>query len=82
MSEEKLQRYYKFCRKYFDKLGEKKFKDWFLKYYVFLCNDKMSKVVLDVGCGAGQVVHKLAEVGSFSVGIDLSPIAINLAVFV
>lgn len=41
---------------------------------------KRKGLVLDVGCGVGQVVIKLAEEKFQSVGIDVSPIAIKLAV--
>ncbi len=36
--------------------------------------------VLDVGCGPGRHLHALAARGVFALGIDLSPVAVELAV--
>ena len=36
--------------------------------------------VLDVGCGPGRHLHELASRGVFALGIDLSPVAVELAV--
>ena len=80
MSEESLQRYYKSCHEYFSKLGEKDFETWFSKYYRFLIvANRKEGLILDVGCGVGQVAIKIAEEGSKCVGIDISPIAIKTA---
>lgn len=35
--------------------------------------------VLDVGCGPGRHLHALARRGVFALGLDLSPVAVNLA---
>ena len=35
--------------------------------------------VLDVGCGPGRHLHALAKRGVFALGVDLSPIAVELA---
>jgi SAM-dependent methyltransferase len=35
--------------------------------------------VLDVGCGPGRHLHALARRGVFSLGVDLSPVAVELA---
>ena len=35
--------------------------------------------VLDIGCGRGQHTIRIAERGHFTVGIDISPVAINQA---
>jgi SAM-dependent methyltransferase len=35
--------------------------------------------VLDVGCGPGRHLHALAKRGVFALGVDLSPIAVDLA---
>jgi SAM-dependent methyltransferase len=35
--------------------------------------------VLDVGCGPGRHLHALARRGVFALGVDLSPIAVELA---
>ena len=35
--------------------------------------------VLDVGCGPGRHLHALARRGVFALGVDLSPVAVNLA---
>ena len=79
LSEENLQQYYKSCREYFFKLQEKNFKTWFSKYYKFLSANRKEGLILDVGCGVGQVVAKIAEKGSECVGVDVSPIAIKTA---
>ncbi len=80
MDEEKLQKYYKSCNEYFNRLQEEEFETRFLKYYESLSSVKKNKWILDVGCGVGQVVIKLTKDGLESVGIDISPIAIKLAV--
>lgn len=36
--------------------------------------------VLDVGCGPGRHLHALAARGVFALGVDLSPVAVELAV--
>lgn len=36
--------------------------------------------VLDVGCGPGRHLHALAARGVFALGVDLSPVAVKLAV--
>lgn len=36
--------------------------------------------VLDVGCGPGRHLHALASRGVFALGVDLSPVAVALAV--
>jgi SAM-dependent methyltransferase len=35
--------------------------------------------VLDVGCGPGRHLHALARRGVFALGVDLSPVAVELA---
>ena len=40
----------------------------------------LSGPVLDVGCGPGRHLHALAERGVFALGVDLSPVAVELAV--
>ncbi len=35
--------------------------------------------VLDVGCGPGRLLHALAARGVFALGVDLSPVAVELA---
>jgi len=80
LDEERLQKYYRSCNEYFNKLKGEEFDTRFLKYYKTLSSRKKNKRVLDVGCGVGQVVIKLAKDGLESVGIDVSPVAIKLAV--
>jgi len=82
LSEETLQRYYKSCHEYYSKLKEreKNFETWFSKYYKFLSVNQKKVLVLDVGCGIGQVASKLAEEGLECVGVDISPIGIRTAV--
>ncbi|MGI8505740.1 MAG: class I SAM-dependent methyltransferase [Solirubrobacteraceae bacterium] len=36
--------------------------------------------VLDVGCGPGRHLHALASAGVFALGVDLSPVAVGLAI--
>lgn len=79
MSEERLHEYYRYCQEYFFDLQGREFDEWFLKYYRFLRGGRKKGSVLDVGCGVGQVVTRLAEDGLESIGIDVSPIAIKLA---
>ena len=35
--------------------------------------------VLDIGCGPGRHLHALARQGVFALGVDLSPVAVDLA---
>jgi len=61
-------------------LEKKEFGLWFSKYYRLLRSSREKGLILDVGCGVGQVATKLAEDGFGSVGIDVSPSAIRLSV--
>ena len=42
--------------------------------------DRVRGPVLDVGCGPGRHLHALAARGVFALGVDLSPVAVELAV--
>lgn len=42
--------------------------------------DGLRGPVLDVGCGPGRHLHALAARGVFALGVDLSPVAVALAV--
>lgn len=42
--------------------------------------DGLRGPVLDVGCGPGRHLHALAARGVFALGVDLSPVAVELAV--
>ncbi|MGH2869366.1 MAG: class I SAM-dependent methyltransferase [Solirubrobacteraceae bacterium] len=42
--------------------------------------DRVRGPVLDVGCGPGRHLHALATRGVFALGVDLSPVAVELAV--
>jgi SAM-dependent methyltransferase len=42
--------------------------------------DGLTGPVLDVGCGPGRHLHALAARGIFALGVDLSPVAVQLAV--
>jgi SAM-dependent methyltransferase len=42
--------------------------------------DGLTGPVLDVGCGPGRHLHALAARGVFALGVDLSPVAVALAV--
>lgn len=74
--EREIQRFYKTSQKYFSKLREKEFKEWFSKYHGHL-KSREGGLVLDVGCGVGQVVNKLAMDELTAIGIDISPIGIK-----
>ncbi|MHB8692839.1 MAG: methyltransferase domain-containing protein [Solirubrobacteraceae bacterium] len=41
--------------------------------------DAIDGPVLDVGCGPGRHLHALARRGVFALGVDLSPVAVQLA---
>jgi SAM-dependent methyltransferase len=41
--------------------------------------DSVRGPVLDVGCGPGRHLHALAQSGVFALGVDLSPVAVELA---
>jgi ubiquinone/menaquinone biosynthesis C-methylase UbiE len=73
----KLQNYYMTCKDYFAELSKKDFDKWFSAYYFALKAN--NGWILDVGCGAGQVVNQLANEGFCAVGIDISPIGIQIA---
>jgi SAM-dependent methyltransferase len=65
------------CRNYFIELRKKGFGQWFSTYYSALKTHDGR--ILDVGCGVGQVVNKLAQDGLCATGVDISPIGIRMA---
>jgi len=73
----RLLRYYVTCKDYFVELNKKNFDQWFSAYYSALKTEK--GWILDVGCGVGQVVNRLADKGFCVVGIDISSIGIQIA---
>jgi 2-polyprenyl-3-methyl-5-hydroxy-6-metoxy-1,4-benzoquinol methylase len=73
----KLQEYYMTCKDYFVELNKKDFDYWFSTYYSTLKTRK--GWILDVGCVIGQVVNRLADEEFCAVGIDISPIGIQIA---
>jgi SAM-dependent methyltransferase len=73
----KLQEYYMTCEDYFYGLSKKDFDRWFSSYYSVLKTGK--GWILDVGCGVGQVVNRLADEGLYAIGVDISPIGIQVA---
>lgn len=72
-----LQAYYMTCKSYFSELRKKGFDYWFSAYYSAL--KTKSGPILDLGCGVGQVVNRLAAEGFFAVGVDVSPIGVKMA---
>ena len=74
----KLQEYYATCEDYFIELGKKDFDYWFSAYYSTL-KTMNGEWILDVGCGVGQIVNRFADEGFCAVGIDVSPIGIQIA---
>lgn len=75
--ENELQRYYMTCSDYFTELRKKDFCYWFSAYYSAL--KTRDGFILDIGCGVGQVVNRLADEGLSAVGIDISPIGMRVA---
>lgn len=73
----KLQEYYMTCKEYFLELSKKDFNWWFSSYHSTL--KAKDDPILDVGCGVGQVVNRLADGGFYAVGIDISPVGIQIA---
>jgi SAM-dependent methyltransferase len=72
-----IQDYYIHCKKYSENLGKKDFVTWFLKYYVTLKSG--GRPILDVGCGAGQVVNRLSREKLYAIGIDISASGVKIA---
>lgn len=73
-----MQQYYQGCEEYFRELEEKDFDSWFSKYYSAL-RPANQGWILDVGCGIGQVINRLAEENFRAIGIDISPIGVRKA---
>jgi len=76
-NESNLKEYYMTCKNYFVELGNRDFDYWFSTYYSTLKTKK--GWILDVGCGVGQVVNRLASDGLCAVGVDISPVGIQMA---
>lgn len=76
-SQKNLRSYYMTCKNYFVELSKKDFDHWFSLYYSALRTP--SGPLLDVGCGVGQVVNRLADDGFCAIGIDISPIGTRAA---
>jgi len=76
-NKEELEEYYMTCKDYFAELGKKDFDYWFTAYHSSL--KTRSGWILDIGCGVGQVVNRLAYEGLCAVGIDISPVGIRMA---
>ncbi len=77
---ESIQKYYMSSKGYYSKLEKGSFKRLFQKYYIFLRGDEEEKgLILDVGCGVGQVTNNLGKEGMEAVGVDVSPIGVRTA---
>jgi len=72
-----MARYYMTCRNYFLELEKKHFDSWFSTYYSILKSTE--DPILDIGCGVGQAVNRLANEGFQAVGVDVSPIGLLMA---
>ncbi|AIY89557.1 class I SAM-dependent methyltransferase [Geoglobus acetivorans] len=74
----KLMEYYNKNKKYYENmLLSAPFESY--RMYMDYLKPESGKKVLDVGCGVGTVVHHLSEQGFEAYGIDVSPIAIEIA---
>lgn len=64
----------------YDKLQDADY-DAFFEYYKKIFNklDKKPKLVLDLGCGTGNITVKMAKAGYDMIGIDLSCEMLNIA---
>ncbi|MEW6556085.1 MAG: methyltransferase domain-containing protein [Elusimicrobiota bacterium] len=76
--EEQLLEFYKTSEEYLKRLNKHK-DDYFRNYLSLLEPESTDSFFLDVGCGTGYAVLKLAEKGFKGVGIDISPLFIEEA---
>ena len=74
-----MERYTDFAYIY-DKLIDQNYEKW-ADYIeeIFRKNDKNPKLVLDLGCGTGNITNILAKRGYDMIGVDLSPDMLNVA---
>jgi len=51
---------------------------WALEFFSFNANDN----VLDIGCGGGETIHRIAEniIGGKVIGVDYSPLSVELSI--
>lgn len=73
----KLEKYYTTNKSYYDKLEIQDI-SIYNKYIEFIKRAN-GKNILEFGCGVGQVINKLTEDGYNATGVDISPIAIEIA---
>ena len=64
----------------YDKLIDQDYEKW-ADYIeeIFKTNDKKPSLVLDLGCGTGNITNILAKRGYDMIGIDISPDMLNVA---
>lgn len=64
----------------YDKLIDQDYEKW-ADYIeeIFKANDKKPSLVLDLGCGTGNITNILAKRGYDMIGIDISPDMLNVA---
>lgn len=78
MKDTNIEKYYMNNMSYYNNMLSEQDISVYKKYINFLKSSN-GKNILEFGCGIGQVTNKLKEDGYNSIGIDISPIAIDMA---